>query len=721
MNANPQFRLQLLGGWSLRRAASDDTVDVTARKARALVAYIAMQAPMRAGRERLATLLWPDRVDRQARQNLRKCIATLRQDLGPRADELLVIDNGTVGIRDGLVVDAHELRDCGDAAGMAELEHAAALYRGQFLADLPMEGEEFLDWAAAERAQLDAAAGAILARLGDRADQAGDGQKALAAASRLTAIDPFREDWQRLSLRLSARHVGRDQALRQAKSFVALLRKELDVAPEAETAALIDEIRAGRVLPIRKPDVPVDGSGERALPSHRRGQQAAEPVVPPIASAGRHPAAAAAAFIAAAIVLLIAYLALAGGPQPWLDALKAPSLTTAAADPSTIPLRVMPFQSASAESAALAGALTESLLTSLSRFSGLTVFDGRASALARSGGARPEVRFASWGSVRQDGSLVHVNVGLNDTTDQTVVWASELTASADRVDALDTGIARRIARDLKLQATYAQARGLDAAALDRAPLSQLIAKALTIRLRGAPRVGEPTVTALYEEALRRDPNSTAALIGLAAEFIIATANLASKQKPSLDRAQQLLGQALLIEPQNEAAHYWLGNLYLGRNRRVAALQEFKRAVELNPAHAPAQAHVGFTLVLMGRANQGLGYIENALDKNAHDPDERNWLRFAGIAQIELGNDTRAIESLLQAAALAAPSPLLREALTSAYALTGQRAKSQEQFRLMKAAANPAALDQLLQSLSRNASAHSLRFWQGLQLAANDSL
>jgi tetratricopeptide (TPR) repeat protein len=154
-----------------------------------------------------------------------------------------------------------------------------------------------------------------------------------------------------------------------------------------------------------------------------------------------------------------------------------------------------------------------------------------------------------------------------------------------------------------------------------------------------------------------------------------------------------------------------------------ALAEFERALALNPSFLPAEAHAGFSLVLLGHTNDGLGRIDHALTASATDPNAHAWLRFAAIAQLELGNDRQAIESLLQAASLspASPGPLLRAALASAYALTSERAKSQEQFRLLKATADPTALDQLLKSLARNAYPHSLRYWQGLQLAASDPL
>src|SRR5439155_247628 len=73
-------------------------------------------------------------------------------------------------------------------------------------------------------------------------EAAGSGLQAMAVAERLIALDPLREDWQRLALRVHARYRGQHDALAQAKTFETLLRRELDVDPEPETTALVERI-----------------------------------------------------------------------------------------------------------------------------------------------------------------------------------------------------------------------------------------------------------------------------------------------------------------------------------------------------------------------------------------------------------------------------------------------------------------------------------------------
>src|SRR5262249_56406553 len=86
----------------------------------------------------------------------------------------------------------------------------------------------------------------------------GESGGALAGAERLVALDPTREDRQRIALKMIARHRGRDAALESARQLTCLLRTELAVAPGAAPRALVQEIRKGGngAAPIPPPTTP---------------------------------------------------------------------------------------------------------------------------------------------------------------------------------------------------------------------------------------------------------------------------------------------------------------------------------------------------------------------------------------------------------------------------------------------------------------------------------
>ena len=91
----------------------------------------------------------------------------------------------------------------------------------------------------------------LFERLATSADAGNDAARAIAAAERLVALDPTREDRARVALKIVARHRGRDAALERARLLTNLLRSELDVAPEAATRALVEEIRNGAIEPVQ--------------------------------------------------------------------------------------------------------------------------------------------------------------------------------------------------------------------------------------------------------------------------------------------------------------------------------------------------------------------------------------------------------------------------------------------------------------------------------------
>ena len=229
-------------------------ISVRGKKARALLAYLAIKPGYQAKREELATLFWGDNPDTLARHSLRQCLISLRQDLSP-ASELLIVDRETIGLSaQALAVDARTFMSLAEAGGRAELGQAAELWRGAFLPDLVLDIEEFDIWRDREADRLSAAAAGVFEALCRNADADGDGDRALAVAQRLIGLDATREDRQRTALKLFARYKGRDAALSHAKLLTDLLRSELGVAPEAATRALTDAIKRGEFDPTGAPD-----------------------------------------------------------------------------------------------------------------------------------------------------------------------------------------------------------------------------------------------------------------------------------------------------------------------------------------------------------------------------------------------------------------------------------------------------------------------------------
>ena len=243
--------VRLLGRFALiGKPKSGDTIKLSTRKAGALLAYLAMKDDHTASREELATLLWGSCSEPQARQSLRQALASLRKEL--QCSELLFFtDNETVRLQPELwSVDAREFDELTKSTISQELDRAGRLFGGEFLSGFNNINEEgFEDWLRTQRQRTQMAASRLCETYAACPELVQDGELAIAAVERLIALDPLREDYQRVALTLYARYRGKVEALAHAEAFGAILERELGVAPEKETRVLIGQIREGGIVP----------------------------------------------------------------------------------------------------------------------------------------------------------------------------------------------------------------------------------------------------------------------------------------------------------------------------------------------------------------------------------------------------------------------------------------------------------------------------------------
>ena len=210
-----------------------------------LLAYLcAAHPPGQHRRDTLVALLWPDQDDAHARGALRQALYQLRRALGPgvlqgeRAD--------AVGIDAArLWCDAREFESALDEERPGE---ALALWRGEFLPGLHVDGGEYERWLDRTRDRLSRRAVEAARRLSEKAEARGEEGAALSWARRLTELAPSDETaWQRLIMLLD-RQGDRAGALLAYDSLAAWLRNEVGVEPSPETRTMVERIR-GRTQP----------------------------------------------------------------------------------------------------------------------------------------------------------------------------------------------------------------------------------------------------------------------------------------------------------------------------------------------------------------------------------------------------------------------------------------------------------------------------------------
>jgi DNA-binding SARP family transcriptional activator len=244
-------------------------------KVRALLAYLAVECGRPHRRETLAGLLWPEWPDREALNNLRYTLSSLRQTIDDQqaVSPFLLITRDTLQFN---TVSNHwldvsdfgtRIADSGGSHGGSEIEHleiAIGLYRGSFLEGFSVrDAAPFEEWALLKRERLSRQMLESLYRLAIAREQRGEYAQARLHAQRQVELEPWNEEAHQQLMRLLARGGQRSAALAQYETCRRVLAEELGVEPGRESRTLYESIRDGTLMPAmpatRTGEAPVSG------------------------------------------------------------------------------------------------------------------------------------------------------------------------------------------------------------------------------------------------------------------------------------------------------------------------------------------------------------------------------------------------------------------------------------------------------------------------------
>ena len=256
-NRSAEFpRLQLFGRFRLTQSGTE--VSLPGRKARAILAFLALAPDLAATREQLSCLMWTDRGSDQARASLRQSLKELREL--PAIAQLVAITRSGVQL-DGAVLsaDLHEIHHAAashDLPGLADLLEAV---RGDLLEDFLDVSPGFDEWLLAERPrQRDLLLGAALDAV--EADGVPHMKHARSILRSLDRIDPVNEAVARLGMRMD--HSCGDGASlhRRYRQLCERLDSEFDALPSEDTRALFHALVSSR------PEAPATAAAPSPLP-----------------------------------------------------------------------------------------------------------------------------------------------------------------------------------------------------------------------------------------------------------------------------------------------------------------------------------------------------------------------------------------------------------------------------------------------------------------------
>ena len=243
-NARPvvgDLRVNLIGQFYL--SSSNNDVVLTARKDKALLAYLANTPGELYRRSQLASLLWPLSDDSRARESLKQTLLRVRRAL---PEGLLVTDRETACLDiDRKHVDltrAEDLLDIGTCDSVLDLLDSL----GQtFLGGLDYISEEFDAWRNARyQSLLDKTRRAIHSVL-KQTISTGNFDQAVTLAERASQFDPLDEEPVRFLIRAYCADGRPRRAQRALDELKQRLHAELDVEPEPVTLSLAESLLGG--------------------------------------------------------------------------------------------------------------------------------------------------------------------------------------------------------------------------------------------------------------------------------------------------------------------------------------------------------------------------------------------------------------------------------------------------------------------------------------------
>jgi TolB-like protein/DNA-binding winged helix-turn-helix (wHTH) protein len=312
----------------------------------------------------------------------------------------------------------------------------------------------------------------------------------------------------------------------------------------------------------------------------------------------------------------------------------APELVPAAvpAEPLSLPgkpsIAVLPFQNMSGDPDQdyFAEGLTEDIITGLSRQRWFFVIARNSSFTYKSGAVDVRqiaselgVRYVLEGSVRKAARRVRVTGQLIDAAAGNHLWAERYDRELSDIFELQDEITNRVIGSVGPQILLAEAARVRRKPPQSIDAWDLVMQALPLMWRMTTQ-DHHRAQELLGEALVLDPDyaHAHALMGWT---YISMFNLDSRTPlhKFTDLALDAGTKAVNLDDQDPWGHLVLGLGHARRRRPEPALLHLLRAIELNPSFALAHAGLGYALAAGGQPARGLEALERAHRLSPRDP------------------------------------------------------------------------------------------------------
>ena len=307
--------------------------------------------------------------------------------------------------------------------------------------------------------------------------------------------------------------------------------------------------------------------------------------------------------------------------------------------------------SAGADADYLSDAISEGIITDLSRFSRLFVIARNSSfkyreqardvrEIARELG----VRYILEGSQQKSGDKLRVTVQLIDAVAGNHVWAETYDGDLADLFALQDQISSTVAATLGEK--LVKIAGEEAKRADPAQL-RAIEHALEAKrhFREFTKAGTEQARLSSLKAIEADPDLANGHLGLAWVYIngyrYGWTDL--DRDEALARARKEAQIGLDLAPDDADAHVAMAYVHMQAGEREQALASYEKALELNPNAATVMAALAEALVYVGRIPEAIALLQKSMRLDPHHPE---WFRWnLGWAQYSAGECEQALATM----------------------------------------------------------------------------
>ena len=230
------------------------------------------------------------------------------------------------------------------------------------------------------------------------------------------------------------------------------------------------------------------------------------------------------------------------------------------------------------------------------------------------------VRYVLEGSVRKGGNRVRITAQLIDAATGNHIWADRYDGDLTDIFALQDEITHKVVAAIEPKLLEAEAVRSQGRSSEDFGAWDMVMHANSLFWRLNKPDGEAAV-AMLRRAVAQYPDYGPAHSMLAFILLISgrLAWTSAELEAQVPEAQKLAAKAISLDSSDPWAHLALGFVAYTKRATDEAVEEFARALDLNPNFAAAHGYLALALALADRSKEAIAHGEQAIRMSPHDP------------------------------------------------------------------------------------------------------